>query len=189
MKITKKTVTSKVKKKGLENLQGEIKKINNLNVTFPVFQNKGFTKEYDEPIYDRLFDVKFKTPYLNESQMKILTEQISRISFSNPASTSNSFGIEWDGSCEIGFNLNVIKGKAEPIMILKKLEKRIKESIVPEILSIKISLCDRNRKVFHKIILSDCKITRTSGLNHFDYASESIQDLTLELSFKKSKRK
>ena len=186
--MVRKTVKKTKKEEPLKSLESSIRKINNLNVTFPVFQNKGFTKEYDEPIYNRLFDVKFKTPYLSEKQLKVLTEQISSIYFSNPTS-SNPFGIELDGTCDIGFNLNVINGKAEPIMILKKLEKRIKSAIVQEPLKIKISLCDRTGKVFHRIILNECKIIRVSGLNNFDYASESIQDLTLELSFKNSKRK
>lgn len=137
-----------------------------------------------EPVYNNLFEVRFKSNALGYHDAVTLTEQVIRFGYSLPSEIQNTFGIDFGigKTIDISFNQNLINGRSEPLATIEDMRDILAED-KGGALDIHLYLFDREGVVFRKVKFTGCKIKNIDSGTEFDYTSQDIRELYLTLTY------
>ena len=155
------------------------------------FVKQKATKAAAEPVYTNLFEVEFQTNALKQKPKQLLTEQLTRLTHDQKV-PENSFGVDFlPKTLELTFNLNIIKNRIQPLALIEKLQKKLKEKYdtvtgKPLTLDIVLKMHDRFGTVNRTLTFAHCKIATIRNNNDFNYAKRNnIDELRVTLEFEK----
>lgn len=140
-----------------------------------------------EPVWNNLFEVRFKSTALKYQDAVLLTEQIVRFGYNNSSQTlQNQFGIDFGAqfnTIDITFNQNVIDKRIEPLATLERLKDALSNEDKPAKLDINLYIHDKEGDVLRKVSFFGCKFRSLDPGTEFDYASQDIMELYLTLTY------